>query len=193
MTISLTTSAGKLQDDVEHLFASNTTRTDTIKDRVHQSTQAKWLQHRRTGRHVFVMKVAERSRALDWYWEVWRDLGGELPARVDVTVPDLSTTVRLLLPTDEDMVGSKRVCRELSPKNTLKTCWDMMEKAIDLQDLLSQRQDKGDDLDLELAWKSVDGTLDWVAHQTTVTGHARDWALLAGVAKTIVRGPARLN
>ena len=188
MTISLTTSAGKLQDDVEHLFASNTTRVDTIKDRVHQSTQAKWLQHHRTGRHVFVMKVAERSRALDWFWELWRELGGELPMRVDVTVPDLSTTVRLLLPTDDNAVGSRRVCRELSPKNTLKTCWDMMEKAIDLKDLLSQRRDKGDDLDLELAWKSVDGTLDWVAYRTTVTGHARDWALLAGVATSMVSG-----
>ncbi len=183
MTLSLTTSAGKLADDVEHIMHSSSHRSDSTRDRLSQSRQARWLKPGRKGTHVFVMKVAERSRAFDWYWELWRDLGGELPKRIDIDVPSLSTSLRLLLPEGEDMVGDRKVCRELSPKNTVKTCWEMMGKAIDLQDLLDQRNDMAGDLDLELAWKAGDGSLDWVAHRTTVTGRARDWAVLAGVAK----------
>jgi len=186
MTISLTTSAGKLQDDVEHIMHSNSTRSDAIKDRVSQSRQARWLKRGNRGTHIFVMKIAERSRALDWYWELWRDLGGDLPTRVDIYVPALTTTVRLEIPDDEDMVGSKRVCSEMSPKNAIKTCWDMMGKTVDLQDLLDHRSDRGGDLDLELAWKASDGALDWLAHSTTVCGKARDWALLASIVKVNV-------
>ena len=187
MTFSLTTSAGKLHDDVEHIMHSNSARSDTIKDRVSQSRQAKWLKSGRSGTHIFVMKVAERSLALDWYWELWRDLGGELPGRIDIDLPALSTSVRLVIPLDEDMVGSKRTCRELSPKNTVKTCWEMAGKAVDLQDLLDQRNNNHGNLDLELAWKANDGSLDWVAHRTTVSGKTRDWAVLAGIAKVTVR------
>ena len=185
MTLSLTTSAGKLQNDVDYIKHSNSTRSEAIKDRVSQSKQAKWLKSGRKGTHVFIMKIAERSRALDWYWELWRELGGELPLRIDVDVPALSTTVRLEIP-EEDEVGSKRICKELSAQKIIKTCWRMMGEAVDLHDLLDQRDDRQGELDLELAWKAEDGALDWIAYQTTVTGKARDWAILAGIAKAEV-------
>ena len=158
-------------------------RLDPIKDRIWQSKQAEWLKRGRTGTHVFIMKIKERSRALDWYWELWRDLGGELPERIEISVPALSTSIRIMISKDDNMVGSKRVCRELSPQNTVKTCWEMMGEAIDLQDLLDQRNDQAGQLDLELAWKAIDGSLDWVAHRTTVSGKPRDWAVLAGIAR----------
>ena len=183
MTLSLTTSAGRLQDDVDRILHSNNSRSDTMKNRVSQSKQAKWLKRGRKGSHVFVMKIGERSRALDWYWELWRDLGCELPRRIDVNVPALLTSIRLIIPEDEDMTGSKKVCRKMSTRNTIKTCWEMMGKAIDVQDLLDQRTEEDGELDLELAWKGSDGTLDWVAHRTTVKGRARDWAVLVGIAK----------
>ena len=184
MTLSLATSVGRSQDDADHKPRSNPSRVDTVKDRVAQSTHA--LRHGRSGTRIFVMKLGERSRAIDWYWELWRDLGGELPERMDINIPSLSTSLRMIIPKDEDMVGSKRVCKELNPTNTIQTCWDMMEKAIDIQDLLDQRSDGGVNLDLELAWKGVDGSLDWIAERTTVTGKARDWAVLATTSWTEV-------
>ena len=63
----------------------------------------------------------------------------------------------------------------------------MISKAMDVEDLLSQRtQGKGDRLDLELAWKSIEGSLEWIAYGTTVEGKTRDWAVLAGLAKLTV-------
>ena len=180
MTLSLTTSARRLRSDVDDIMHSNSSR---LKDRVSHSKQAQWLKRGRTGTHVFIMKIKERSRALDWYWELWRDLGGELPDRIEVSVPALSTSIRIVIPKDDDQVGSKTVCHELSPSNTIKACWEMMGNAIDIQDLLDQRNDRAGELDLELAWKAIDGSLDWVAHRTTVSGKSRDWAVLAGIAR----------
>jgi hypothetical protein len=187
MTLTLATSAGRLQDDVDHMLRSNSTRSATIRDRVAQSRQAKWLRHGRRGTHIFIMKIAERSRALDWYWELWRELGGELPERIDIAVPSLSTSIRLKLPTDESMVGGKTTRRALCPSSTIKTCWEMMREAIDLDELARQRQAVAGPLDLELAWKGTDATLDWVAYVTTVQGRQRDWAVLVGLAKLQVR------
>ena len=185
----MTTSAGRLQQDVEAVTRANGLgRSSAFKTRVQQSKQAKWLRTGRRGTHVFILKVAERSRALDWYWELWRELGGGLPRRMDIVVPALSTTVRLNIPEDEDEVGSRRVCKELSPINTIKTCWDMMTGAMDVHAILEQQEDRGKELDLELAWKAVDGNLEWVAYGKTVMGQNRDWAVLAGVAKGNVSG-----
>lgn len=154
-----------------------------MKSRVQQSKQAKWLRSGKKGTHIFVMKIAERSRAIDWYWELWRELGGELPARIDITLPSFSTSVRLTLPEDEDMVGSKSTCREFSPSNTIKTSHELLREAIDVDALKKQRSQLGDELDLRLVWKSMGGNLDWVAWETTVQGKNRDWPLLAGLAK----------
>lgn len=154
-----------------------------MKDRVKQSKQAKWLQKGRKGTHVFVLKIAERSRAMDWYWEMWRELGGELPGRMDINIPSFSTTVRLALPEDEDMVGSKATCQAFSPKETIKTSYEMMAEAVDFDALVQQRSEQSGELDLKLAWKSIDGNVDWVAWDTTVQGKSRDWALLSGLAK----------
>ncbi|ORY24284.1 Pleckstrin homology domain-domain-containing protein [Naematelia encephala] len=176
MTLSLTTAASRLGEDMERLL--NSTRYAAMKDRVKNSRQANWLKRGRKGSHIFVLKIAERSRAVDWYWELWRELGGELPPRIDIFVPTFSTSVRLLVPEDEE-VGGRRTRQDMNPKSLIKTCWDLLDEAIDLRDLLKGREEP----DLELAWKTMDGSLDWLAHRTTVQGKTRDWDVLAGVAR----------
>ncbi|WWD18499.1 hypothetical protein CI109_102951 [Kwoniella shandongensis] len=187
VTLCLTTSVARLQHDVHQILQSTTTRMGGVKDRVKQSRQVQWLRGRRKGTQVFIFKIAERSRAMDWYWELWRDLGGELPHRFDISVPSLSTTVRLSIPEGEESghEGNHLLYKHFNPQTVIDTCWEMLLKSVDMDDLLEQRKEGGkkDTLDLELAWKSVDGTLDWMAYRTTVQGKQRSWPVLAGLAR----------
>ncbi|OCF45974.1 hypothetical protein I317_00062 [Kwoniella heveanensis CBS 569] len=190
ITLCLATSINKLQNDVDHLMRSSTSRAGAMRDRVKQSRQIQWLRGRRRGTQVFIMKIAERSRSLDWYWEVWRDLGGELPERFDIAVPSLQTSVRLLIPQEGDgdyMVGSAAQCRTFEKGKVIDECWDMLEDSMDVGELKRQsEQAEGEKLRLKLAWKSSDGNLDWVAYGTTVQQKSRGWALLAGLARAQV-------
>jgi hypothetical protein len=187
MTLSLTTSAGRLQDDVDHIMHSITTRSGAIKDRVQQSKQAKWLKRGRKGTHIFLMKLGERSRAIDWFWELWRDLGNDLPPRFEVVVPGLSTAVKLKIP-EGDEVGDRSVVRGLSPDATIALCEEMLRNVVDVEGLQREKREQGDgaDLDLELVWKTSDGALDWIGQKTNVLGKDRDWGVLAGVAISTV-------
>ena len=184
LTLSLTTSASKLSDDLEDDFQtqtrSETTRGTGFKDRLRQSRQAKWLLNRKTGTQIFLVKFAERSRALDWYWQLWRDLGGELPTRLDVVVPAFSTTLRLPVPEDEYETGGRTTRAAMSPANVTRLAREAISGAVDTERLLQGRQDN---LQLEIAWMSTGGRLDWVNWDTTVQGKKRDWAVLAGLAR----------
>ncbi len=177
---------------MDQIARSNTTRTSAIKDRVQQSKTAKWLSHGRQGTHIFIIKIAERSRALDWYWELWRELGGELPTRFDVQVPSLSTSVRLLVPSevenDDGEAGGRETRKIINRGKVVETCYDMIKRTMDIEDLLQQVSDHMGALHLQLAWKGVDGSLDWLSgrEDTTVTGLKRDWAVLAGIAQVAV-------
>jgi hypothetical protein len=181
LTLSLTTSAGKLQDDVEYILHSNTTRSESMKNRVQQSKQAKWLRQGRKGTHIFIMKLGERSRAIDWFWEIWRDLGGELPEMFEVIVPGLSTSVKMKIPKGDE-VGGRQTLKDLHPKRVIETCEQLLREMVDFEGLERQKREQDGEVDLELAWKDVDGGLDWIGHTTTVMGKRRDWSILAGVA-----------
>ena len=194
MSLSLCTSASKLQKDISNFTKRRNTRTRAFKDKIEQSKQGQWLKNRQKGSHVFIFKLGERSRALDWYWEIWRELGHELPKRFDILVPSLSTSVRVQVPEDRFQVGGRETRKQMNREEVVKMCWEMISKAMDVEDLLSQRtQGKGDRLDLELAWKSIEGSLEWIAYGTTVEGKTRDWAVLAGLAKLTVSLDAVLS
>ena len=191
LTISLTTSAGRLQSDLEHNFRSFTThsRSTTYKNRVQQSKQAKWLRLGRRGTHVFILKIAQRSRAIDWFWEIWRDFGGELPGRFDIAIPSFSSSVRIAVPHDDNgQVGDKKTCGELSAGKVIEKCQEMVGETIDLERLFEQRGKAGLEPrpHLALTWMSQEGTLEWLSDRTTVVGGKRDWGVLAGVALTRV-------
>lgn len=189
MSISLCTSASRLQNDIDHYTKRQNTRTRVLKSRIEQSKQGQWLRNRQRGSHVFIFKLGERSRALDWYWEIWRELGNELPKRFDISVPALLTSIRVQIPEDKFEVGGREVLKHMKREEVVKTCWEMMTKVVDVEDLLNQRTiGKGERPDLELAWKSLEGSLEWVAYGTTTEGKSRDWAVLAGLAKLTVSG-----
>lgn len=177
MTIALTTSASKLDADVNRILKSRSTIHGALKDAVKQSRQYRWLQRfGKSGSHVFIIKISERTRAADWFWELWRDLGGELPQRLDVQIPQLGTSVRLAIPEDPEEVGGRETLDILNPETVIDTCWEMLEGIYD-------RDKVGRDTDVGLAWKTEDGRLDWLAFDTTVQGRPRDWAILVGLAR----------
>ena len=194
MTISLTTSVSKLSRELDApLQRTNTKRTQALKQRVKESKQAQWIQKSKRGTHVFILKLGERSRANDWYWKIWRELDGELPPKFDISASALSTSIRIKIPEDRFDTGGCTTQKELTVDKIVKSCWDMMREVVDVEDLQRQSGKGHDDLDLQLAWKSEDGALEWIAYDTTVEGLRRNWAVLAGVAKLPVSSRAIVN
>jgi metal-responsive CopG/Arc/MetJ family transcriptional regulator len=176
LSFTLTTSVEKLAADLDRIQRSSTSRSALIKDRVRTSKQVEWLKKSKTGTNVFVFKPSTRSRAVDWYWEIWRELGGELSDFFEVQVPSLSTAVRLYLPKNDHMVETYQA---FTKAKVVQMCLDSLEESVDLSDLQHQHDDK---LQLELAWRGDGFALDWVSDTTTIDGKPRDWAVLAGLA-----------
>ncbi|TYJ58455.1 hypothetical protein B9479_000662 [Cryptococcus floricola] len=189
LTLALTTSVEKLHLEIERLLRiSDTSKVSVLKDRIKQSSQVQWLQGRRKGTQIFLFKLSERSRALDWYWELFRDLGGELPDRFDIFAPSLSTHVRFRVPQGEE-ADETALFNRYNRDRVIKTCWEALNKDNSIDELLKEREnEKREEIDLELVWKGVDGALDWVAYGSTVEGLKRPWAMLAGLARVQANG-----
>ncbi|KIR57141.1 spore wall assembly protein [Cryptococcus gattii Ru294] len=188
LTLCLTTSVEKLQLEVEAVLKSpKTSRISAVRNRVAQSSQVQWLRGHKKGTQIFIVKLAERSRTLDWYWELWRDLGGQLPERIDISIPLMSTAIRMGISEDEEtgQADSGQLLRHFCPDMVVKTCWEMLRKKKAIDDIVQQAKRQGikDEGDLRLVWKANDGLLDWVAYPDTVEGKERPWALLAGLAR----------
>lgn len=188
LTLCLTTSVEKLQLEVETVLKSpKTSRISAVRNRVAQSSQVQWLRGHKKGTQIFILKLAERSRTLDWYWEVWRDLGGQLPERIDISVPLISTSIRMTISEDEEtgQADNGQLLRHFCPDMVVKTCWEMLRKKKAINDIVQQAKLQGikDEGDIRLVWKASDGLLDWVAYPDTVEGKGRPWALLAGLAQ----------
>ena len=184
MTIALTTSAAKLDADVSKVMKSQKTVYGPMKEALKQSRQYRWLQRfGKSGSHVFIIKISERTRAADWFWEVWKNVhegieGAQLPPRIEVRIPQLGTSVRLALP-QEDEPGTAATLARFNTEAIIDTCWKMLEGVYD-----HERVGRG--ADVGLAWKTEDGKLDWLAFDTTVEGAPRHWAILAGLARQSV-------
>jgi hypothetical protein len=120
---------------------------------------------------------------MDWAWEIWKDLDGQLPMTLEVSVPDLRSVVRLSRPL-EDSTGSIATCRALSRSRILKDTVTALQKMPNFGELLYNAQrETGETFRLELAWRR-EGHLDWITREDELgpDGTRRDWALLAGLA-----------
>lgn len=126
------------------------------------------------GLAIFILKFAERTRALDWFWYICGQLEYRLPRQIDVRVPSLSTTIRLPIPEE---AASSAVNREV----TINTLWKVLLSNSSHTQILHEL---GAVPRMELAWKGADARLDWIAYDTTVTGKNREWALLASFAQS---------
>lgn len=142
-----------------------------------------------TGTQVFVFIGRDRKHVQDWCWEIWRELGGELPRQLIIKIPELESTITLPVP-DEDIVGGSETCKALSRPNILRTCTEALDKIPYVKQMMEQAKHiNGEDIQLELAWQRND-ELNWITSQDerTSEGRRRDWSVLAGFALTGVSG-----
>lgn len=142
--------------------------------------------------------------------EIWRELGGLIPANIDVRLPAFDLRVRIPIPDEvpchvddsDDAVhapGSGPMAlhssaygdgregfRILTRDRLIATVENLAAIVPDWHDLLEYRKNQG--YGLELAWRR--GTvLDWVTEETTVDGKPREWAVLSGIVLKQVSQP----
>jgi hypothetical protein len=147
-------------------------------DRVRISHTVEALGLERNGTGVFMLKFGERTRALDWHWYISGQLEMSLPKQIDIRIPSLSQTVRLVIP-------EEAASTTINAESTRRLLWNVVLSNSTRRELMLQL---GELPRIELAWKGPDSTLDWVAYHTTVTGKSREWALLASFAQLLQGG-----
>ncbi|THH30666.1 hypothetical protein EUX98_g3541 [Antrodiella citrinella] len=140
------------------------------------------------GTNIFIFKHKSRTRAADWVWHLWRHMGGTLPASIEIKLPALNTRMNIDIPTgiEEDINGAYTI---FSRSNVLALCRRALRKTQE-RDIYVQRALEG--AKLELAWR-IDTVLDWVWQTDDVEGHAREWAVLCGLALKQGHKPAHLE
>ncbi|KAL1748046.1 Pleckstrin homology domain-containing protein [Schizophyllum fasciatum] len=130
------------------------------------------------GTNIFVFKAKTRSRAVDWYWALWRKLGGEVPALLEVRNPLLDTRLRVEVP-DLDVTPIEAAAATLSRENLVALCVKSLRGAGDFKAEVERALARG--VRLGLAWR-MDTNLDWIWLDEDVQGNPRYWSVLYGLA-----------
>ncbi|KAL1713014.1 Pleckstrin homology domain-containing protein [Schizophyllum commune] len=142
------------------------------------------------GTNIFVFKAKTRSRAVDWYWALWRRLGGEIPPTLEVHNPLLDTRLRVEVP-DLSIMPIERAAQLLSRDNLVKLCLKSLRGAGDFKAEV-ERAVSGGRVRLGLAWR-MNTNLDWIWLDEDVRGNPRYWAVLYGLALKQGRTPTHLE
>lgn len=134
-------------------------------------------------------------------WELWRELGGEIPRALDIHMPAIDVRVRVPIPEEvpEEFtheyasVGAALTLRGegfkiMTKERLLSTVLGLAKGHPDWCNLIELATKQG--IKFELAWRTGT-TLDWVRESQTVSGEPRDWAVLCGqVVKEVSRSSA---
>lgn len=156
--------------------------------RMKQTKEFRWVQEQtmRNGKNrslVFVFMGRERTRMLDWCWQLWSELGGQVPEQLRVQVPTFDSVVDLPRPT-----GSRAaVLQAFSRSKILLDVFTALRAQLpDYDDLVVRERERSggnEPLRLELAWEA-DMHLDWIPPfaEWSVENAKREWAVLAGLA-----------
>ncbi|KAK0562823.1 hypothetical protein OC844_002504 [Tilletia horrida] len=172
-----------------------------------RALSGKGLVHlRRTGTNIILFNPRYASAAIDWMWEIWRELGGVIPAQIDVHMPTLDLHVRLPVPDEVPEREAAMISERLSTtgalllhshlarqhghaepghegyklinrQSVIGLVVQLVEAEPQLRDMLDWLMAGG--LQLELAWRRGN-TLDWIIQDMTVDFEPRCWALLGG-------------
>lgn len=148
------------------------------------------------GSAIFAIRAQCPSIAQDFYWHIWRALGRSPPTKLEVALPSLGARFTFKVP------QTLQEAQQLNPEfKEPVTSMDPMywsaltseclvaavrravESVPEWMELSAYASAKG--LNPVLAWRR-DNYLDWVRHESTVTGQSRPWALVAGFAMSEV-------
>ncbi|OJA08772.1 hypothetical protein AZE42_01293 [Rhizopogon vesiculosus] len=161
-------------------------------------SKARALFHRaKEGTNVFVFKAKCRTRAMDWCWQLWRHLGGQIPSSIELRCPVIGTRVSLDVPI-VDAVHISRAYDMFSRRNIIDIVRNSLSSSPDSHETASRdwkhvvEPEIAAGKTLELAWR-VDAKLDWVWQEEDVMGQPRPWAVLCGLAMQQGSKPAHLE
>ncbi|KAI0354962.1 hypothetical protein OH77DRAFT_1404179 [Trametes cingulata] len=127
------------------------------------------------GTNVFVFKVKCRTRAVDWVWNLWRHLGGQLPPAIEIRSPTLDTRVTIDVPSS-DLDAAYTV---FTRSNIIGLCTKFLGTAPEFRALMARERAEG--ATFALAWRHG-AQLDWVWRERDVREQPRKWAVLCGLA-----------
>ncbi|KAL1662456.1 Pleckstrin homology domain-containing protein [Schizophyllum commune] len=143
------------------------------------------------GTNIFVFKVKTRSRAVDWYWALWRKLGGEIPPTLEIHNPLLDTRLRVEVP-DLSVMPIEKAAALLSRDNLVRLCVKSLRGAGDFKAGVERAVSLERGVRLGLAWR-MNTNLDWIWLDEDVRGNPRYWAVLYGLALKQGRTPTHLE
>ncbi|KAJ7644051.1 Pleckstrin homology domain-containing protein [Roridomyces roridus] len=152
------------------------------KERRHRRIFPHWTKE---GTNIFICKLKSRSRAVDWLWELWLQLGGRIPPSLEVRNPSLGTRVSI------DLSGDKGYAQMCTRENIIALCMRSLRRVKDWQELVEAQLAEGKKL--ELAWRMGGTQMDWVWLDEDVNGAARRAAVLGGIAMELSTGAPQLE
>ncbi|KAG9035602.1 hypothetical protein FRB95_011008 [Tulasnella sp. JGI-2019a] len=138
----------------------------------------------RDGTYAFVFKCKSRSRAADWMWHIWREIGGGMPDVIEVNVPQLGSRIRFDVPSAEFLEVNQGY-RTISRRYIL----DMCRQYIGPEDWEKILDDAGQ---VELCWRK-NGNLEWIWLDLDVNGETRAWSVVHPVGFRQLKAPMQLE
>ncbi|GAA5963604.1 hypothetical protein JCM21900_000304 [Sporobolomyces salmonicolor] len=158
----------------------------------HHSKASKrgYVHLRHAGTNIFLFRARTSSIAKKWIWLLYRELGGQVPRTLEISVPDLGAKIRIPVPRDlpqpqdngvaalvsvEDREGEGY--RLLRAGSVIDACVEQLAKVGEWRGLVEEAQRHG--TTFRLAWRRG-GVLDWV--DEGLGGLERDWGVVGGVA-----------
>ena len=157
----------------------------------HSKASKRAYTHLRTsGTNIFLFRARTIPTAKSWIWSLFRELGGQIPRTLEISVPALGAKIRVPIPTDlpepEDAEIGARVTEEdragegyrlLKPRAVVEACIEQLGKVGEWRELGEQAKALG--AKFRLAWRR-DGVLDWVEEGDDAI--ETDYAVVGGIA-----------
>ncbi|KAH9854680.1 Pleckstrin homology domain-containing protein [Lenzites betulinus] len=141
------------------------------------------------GTNIFVFKIKCRSRAVDWVWQLWRHLGGQLPPHIEIRSPTLDTRIKIDVP-EFDNANLDAAYTVFSRENIIRLCEKYLRTVPEFRALMERSHAEG--ATFELAWRA-DTDLDWICRTSDDRAAPRKWAVLCGLALAQGGRPAHLE
>ncbi|GAA6058879.1 hypothetical protein JCM10212_002823 [Sporobolomyces blumeae] len=155
-----------------------------------KSTKRAYTHLRTSGTNVFLFRARTTPTAKEWIWYLYRELGGQVPRSLEISVPTLGAKIRMAIPLDlpepEDEEIGARVTEDdragegyrlLKPRAVVEACVEQLGKVGEWKDLVEEAKRVG--ATFRLAWRR-DGVLDWVEEGDDAA--ETDYAVIGGIA-----------
>lgn len=163
-TFCVTVTMGERAAAASNLQGKPTRRTSTLgstidlaKDKPHQKRAM--LHIRTPGTAIYIFRARSIKIAGEWLFEIYRELGGEVPRVIPIRAQDLSATVRMPLWGEKE---SDAHCK--SPVQVIEEAVRQLRTVKNYKDLQQNLVARG--VSLGLNWKR-DGILEWITDESS--------------------------